>query len=142
MATISVTQLAGNRFQIEVRGHRLLVDQPHRWGGEDAGPTPTELFVASLAACVGHYATEYLRRHELPFEGLRVDCEWRMLAADHARVGRIGLRVTPPAPVPPELRPGLEQAVEHCTVHNSLRQPPEITIGVTDPAHVEANAPL
>lgn len=135
MAKFSVTHLAGDRFQVDVRGHRLLVDQPRR-GGEEAGPTPTELFVASLAACVGHYATSYLRRHELPYEGLRVDCDWTMLAADDPRVGRIGLRVTPPVPVPHELRAGFEQAVEHCTVHNSLRRPPQVTVNLADPAAV------
>jgi uncharacterized OsmC-like protein len=49
--------LGGDRFVLEVRGHQLYVDQPREAGGSDAGPTPTELFVASLAGCVGFYAT-------------------------------------------------------------------------------------
>lgn len=131
MAKFSVTNLAGDRFRIDVRGHRLLVDQPRR-DSEAAGPTPTELFVASLAACVGHYATRYLRRHDLPSEGLRVDCEWTMLAAEHARVRRVRLAVMPPAPVPDELLAGFREALEHCTVHNSLRQPPDLVIDLAD----------
>jgi uncharacterized OsmC-like protein len=128
MATITVTHLADDRFRIEVRGHQLLVDQPHREGGEEAGPTPTELFVTSLAACVGHYAAQFLRRHEQPYEGVRVDCDWRMLAAESPRVGRIQLDVTPPEPVPAELRGPLQEAIEHCTVHSSLKHPPKVTI--------------
>jgi putative redox protein len=131
MARFAVTQVGVDRFQIDVRGHQLLVDQPRR-DGEEAGPSPTELFVASLAACTGHYAAGYLRRHQLPSDGLRVDCEWTMLAADHARVGRVVLRVT--APVPGELQTGFREAVEHCTVHNSLRRPPQVTIILNDPS--------
>lgn len=52
MPNLSVAHQAGDRFELQVRGHRLLCDQPPGRGGTDQGPTPTELFVASLAACV------------------------------------------------------------------------------------------
>jgi len=41
-----------DRFSIEVRGHEVMVDQPLAAAGTDLGSTPTELFAASLAACV------------------------------------------------------------------------------------------
>ena len=44
-------------------------------GGEDTGPTPTELFIASLAGCVAFYARRYLDRHDQPTEGLTVEAE-------------------------------------------------------------------
>lgn len=131
MAKFTVTHLAGDRFQIDVRGHQLLVDQPHR-DEEEAGPSPTELFVASLAACVGHYAGRFLRRNQQPYEGLQVDCDWTMRADEHARVSRVAVHVTTPAPVPESLRDGLRAAMESCTVHNSLHQPPQVTIGLAD----------
>lgn len=132
MARISVTHLVEDRFRIDVRGHQLLVDQPHR-DREEAGPSPTELFVSSLAACVGHYAAGFLRRHGLAEEGLRVDCDWTMLASQPARVGRVNLSVATAVPVPDELRAGLQEEVEHCTVHNTLRRPPPITVTVAQP---------
>lgn len=131
MAAITVTSLGEDRFTINVRGHELLVDQPHR-DETELGPSPTELFVTSLAACVGHYATRFLRRRELAYTGLRVSCEWTMLAAQPARVGRIRLQVVPPAVVPPQLQKSMQEAIEQCTVHNSLRRPPEITITVAE----------
>jgi uncharacterized OsmC-like protein len=133
MSTITVTHLDEDRFRIDVRGHHLLVDQIGP-DSEDVGPNPTELFVASLTACVGHYAARFLRRHGLPHTGLRVDCDWLMLAAEPARVGRVRLRVSTPEPVPEELRATMSAAVEHCTVHNSLRQPPQVTISLADVA--------
>lgn len=136
MATVTVTNLSGDRFGIDVRGHRLEVDQPQRDRAE-AGPTPTELFVASLAACVGHYAARFLRRHDLPHQGLRVDCDWKMIATEPSRVSRLELRVTPPAPVPAELWEPMREEMARCTVHNSLEKPPSVRIdlaGATSPA--------
>jgi len=55
-ATIWVRHLGGDRLGISVRAHELFADQPVGEGGEDSAPTPTELFLASLAACVAFYA--------------------------------------------------------------------------------------
>ena len=57
MPNLSVTHQTGDRFQLQVRGHRLTCDQPSADGGDDQGPTPTELFVGSLAACVAFKVT-------------------------------------------------------------------------------------
>nr|MDT0663529.1 hypothetical protein [Micromonospora sp. DSM 115978] len=59
---IDVAYLAGESYRIGVRGHEMLVDQPVPQGGRDSAPTPTELFVASLASCVAFYAGRYLDR--------------------------------------------------------------------------------
>jgi len=55
--------VAGEAYEVTVRGHRLVVDQPTDAGGQDSAPTPTELFVASLATCVAFYAGRFLTRH-------------------------------------------------------------------------------
>jgi hypothetical protein len=47
MPTLSVAHQTADRFELQVRGHRLLCDQPPADGGGDQGPTPTELFVGS-----------------------------------------------------------------------------------------------
>lgn len=77
MGTLAVRHLGGDRFGIGIRDHQVAVDQPPALGGEDTGPTPTELYVASLTACVAFYARRYLSRHDLPVEGLEVTAEFR-----------------------------------------------------------------
>jgi putative redox protein len=52
MSEILIRHVQGDHFLVDVGGHTLSVDQPEASGGEDRGPTPTELFVAGLAACV------------------------------------------------------------------------------------------
>jgi len=131
MADIVVRHEGGDRFRVTVRGHMLLVDQPDGPRGEDLGPTPTELFVASLASCVGFYAERYLVRHDLPLDGLEVHCRYEMSEQRPARVDSIDIEVALPMELSASRREALQRVVEHCTVHNSLRMPPEVVTSIT-----------
>jgi putative redox protein len=134
-ATIRVEHQGRDRLLIRTRGHELRSDQPVEDGGDDSAPTPTELFVASLAACVAFYAQRFLRRHEMSTEGLVVTCGYTW-AANPTRIGAIDLSVEAPT-LPAELRPAFSRVIDHCTVHNTLRQPPEVRMRIA-PAHAVA----
>lgn len=135
MTSIVVLHEHGDRFVVRIRGHDLLVDQPRDAGGDDFGPTPTELFVAGLASCIGFFAERFLRRHSLPTDGLRVDCSYA-LGTDHpTRLTSIDLLVTLPDGFPEARREALGRVVERCTLHNSLRHPPEVLIALSAPVH-------
>jgi putative redox protein len=125
---IDVAHADGESYAFATRGHTALTDQPASNGGADAAPTPTELLVAALATCVAFYAGRYLERHSLDRDGLRVTAEFTMAADRPARVGAIRLRVTVPAGVPAGRRAALLAVASHCTVHNTLRQEPVITV--------------
>lgn len=129
VATMRVDYRSGDRFDISIRGHVVTVDQPIEAGGDDAGPTPTELFVAGLASCVAFYARRYLRRHKLDASGLTVETSYRM-AAKPARVSRVDLRIVLPLELPAARRDGMLAVARHCTVHNSITTAPEITVGL------------
>ena len=124
--TINVQHDERDSFSITIRGHDLVVDQPLEDGGRDSGPTPTELFVASIAGCVAHYARRFLDRHGLP-DDVRVTADWVMASKPHARVGDVVLTVHT-VDLPAELAPRFERTVSRCVVHNSLLDPPAITI--------------
>ncbi|MFD8705442.1 OsmC family protein [Kitasatospora sp. NPDC059648] len=127
---IRIEHLAGDRYEIAVRGHRIVVDQPVEDGGQDSGPTPTELFAASLASCVAFYAGRYLTPHGVDPKGLRVDAGFTM-ASDHpARVTEATLTVKAPEGLDPARYDALLAVASHCTVHNTLHQPPTVRIGM------------
>ena len=130
---ISVTHEDQDRFRVRIGRHDLVVDQPDTG---DAGPSPTDLFVASLAACVAHYARRFLERHEIDATGLRVDCGFAMAADRPARVSSIELTIELPDGFPDRLRDRLHAVVEHCTVHNSLVSPPDVWIELVAPDRV------
>ena len=127
MSSMTVRHLDGDRFAIGVRDHLITVDQPLADGGADTAATPTELFVASLASCVAFYARRYLSRHQLPTDGLTVTAQYT-LGLRPARVTDIRVDIQLPDGVPAERRDALLAVASHCTVHNSLTHPPEVTV--------------
>ena len=125
---MDVRYVAGESYEVSVRGHRVLVDQPADAGGLDTAPTPTELFVASLATCVAFYAGRYLTRHGYDRDGLAVSAGFEMASDRPARVSGIRLTVRAPAPSAGRPRPcAARWVVSHCTVH-SLTSPPSVAI--------------
>jgi Pyruvate phosphate dikinase, AMP/ATP-binding domain len=45
--SMAVSPIGGDKYAIDIRGHRVRVDQPLNAGDDDTAPTPTELFVAT-----------------------------------------------------------------------------------------------
>jgi uncharacterized OsmC-like protein len=128
MEGILVEYRARDRFRLRIRGHELVIDQPKDAGGDDMGPTPTELFMAGLAGCVGFFAERYLRRHGLPGEGLKVECRFGMSEDRPSRVDAVEIRVFLPKGFPEERREPLLRVISKCTVHNTMERPPPLEI--------------
>lgn len=123
--------VAGEAYEITVRGHRIMVDQPAEAGGGDLAPTPTELFVASLASCIAFYAGRYLTRHGCDRTGLAVSATYDLATSRPARVSGMRIIVKVPTGLPHERWPALAAVVNRCTVHNTLHDPPEVSIELT-----------
>lgn len=122
-----------SRFDLHVRGHKVTVDQPVGDGGTDHGPTPTELFVASIAGCVGYFASRYLQRHELPTAGLAVSATYRMSTERPHRVDSVEIRLRPPSYVPANRLSGLLAVASACTLHRTLEHSPAVDIALAEP---------
>ena len=129
MKTIKVTLEQGKAFTIDDGRHRVVTDQPRAEGGEDMGPSPLELFVASIVACVGVFAQKYLDRHHLAYDGLEIEGAYSMKPAPN-RVGEVRVTVRGPKGLSDEARDAVVAFAKKCTVHNSVFQPPTIDISV------------
>lgn len=125
---VEVSYLGGESYAVAARGHTLLTDQPATAGGADAAMTPTELLIASLSSCVAFYAGRYLARHGLNRDGLRVTAAFTTATDRPARIGTVRLVIRPPGDLPPSRQAALLAVASHCTVHNTLRQAPDIAI--------------
>jgi len=132
---VTVEHLGAVQFEIKARQHTIASDQPPENGGHDEGMTPPELFLASLGSCAGFYAAAYLRKHKLATEGtrVRVTAEKRK---DPARIDNFRIEIETPVALDSRHQAGVEAAVHHCLIHNTLLHPPQIEIAVNQPVPV------
>jgi uncharacterized OsmC-like protein len=127
---LTVEHLGAVQFEIKTRGHSIVSDQPVEQGGFDEGMTPPELLLASLGSCAGYYAAQYLRKHKLAIEGTRVRVTCDKVKEPVARLTNFVIDVDAPVELSLEHRKGVQEAVEHCLVHNTLLNAPKITLKV------------
>jgi len=128
-APIVVTHEGGVKFAAQVRSHRILVDQPLRAGGEDAGPAPIELLGAALGTCVALYVQQFCHTREISHDGMRVEVE-QQGAANPNRVARFAVRIVLPAGVPERYAEMLERAARSCPAHNTLARGAEVDVRI------------
>lgn len=126
---VLVEHLGAGQFEIRARGHSVISDQPAENGGYDEGMTPPELMLASLGSCAGYYAAQYLRKNKLATEGttVRVTAEKEK---NPARMESFRIEVRVPVEIKEEHKRGVEEAVHHCLIHNTLLHPPKIQLEV------------
>ncbi|MGW0227453.1 OsmC family protein [Actinopolymorpha singaporensis] len=129
-APVEVRPLEGDAYVVEVRGHQLHVDQPREEGGTDTAPTPVELLVGALAACVAFHAGRFLARHGVGAEGLAVRAMFTMAAEGSTRVDAVHVRVVVPPDLPPERVPALRAVLGACTVKNTLTHAVELDLEI------------
>ena len=130
---MTITFKGGSRFDVTSRGHTIVTDQPTEDGGADAGMSPVELFVGSLASCVGYFVGRYCARHKIACEGFTVDVEWSYAEQPH-RVGSVSMRIDLPVQLTSEQRERLLKVAHGCTVHQSLAVPPTLKIDLHERA--------
>lgn len=126
----------GVKFEVLARGHRVICDQPVDNGGEDAGMTPPEFLLASLATCAGYYAAQYLKARQLPAEGLKVRVSAEK-AQQPARLATFRIELTAPG-LDERHQAGVLRAAKACLIHNTLLGQPAVDVAVntTELAHV------
>jgi uncharacterized OsmC-like protein len=124
---LSVAYYGGTRYDITSGKHRIVTDQPVADGGQDAGMSPVELFIGSVASCVGYFVGRFCARHDIPRDGLSVDAEWETAENPH-RVGHIILAIHLPHRLTPDQKERLLKVAHGCTVHQSIAVAPTVAI--------------
>jgi uncharacterized OsmC-like protein len=136
---IVVTHEGGVRFAAQIRQHRVLVDQPHRGGGDDTAASPIELLGASLGTCVAYYVQQFCDSRGLPYEGLRVSVE-QVPAAIPSRTGKFVVHVTLPTELPPQYAALLDRVARSCPAHNTLSLGAEVAVTIATGEEAPATA--
>jgi putative redox protein len=103
---------------VEIRGHRVTVDEPRDNGGEDSGPSPEELLAASLASCTAITTAMYANRKGWDVGDIIVDVDYE--PAQRGSPTRFKLDVQLPKELPEDQRERLMQIAAKCPVHRTL----------------------
>lgn len=123
-------EFSGKRkFTIKIREHEITTDLPEKQGGDNTAPTPTELFVSSLGACVGLYVSRYLETAKLDPSGLSINMDWDF-SENKKKVGYVNFSISAPKAVLGQRKRAVLLAAEQCLVHNTLRDNPDMRISV------------
>ena len=128
---VTVEHLGDVQFEVRARHHMIDCDQPEQNGGFDEGMTPLELMLASLGTCAGFYAAQYLRKKGLAKEGTRVRVSAEKKPGP-ARLDDFKIEIDLPVAIGAEHRKGVEDAVHHCPIHNTLQHSPKIAIAIKE----------
>lgn len=74
MAELVSIQLKDNMsFDVDVDGHKMVIDSAPEFGGQSAGPKPKSLMLVALAGCTGMDVVSMLRKMKIAFEDFKVD---------------------------------------------------------------------
>jgi putative redox protein len=109
----------GYEHEVEIREHRIIVDEPESSGGTDQGPTPTELLAASLASCTAITIEMYANRKEWGLGTVEVAVDYMEATTDDPAT--FDLRITLGAELSDEHRDRLLTIAGKCPVHRALK---------------------
>ena len=125
---IAVSFPGGVAVEADVKGHRVRTDQP-RPHGEDSAPAPFDLFLASIATCMGFYALRFCQERGIATEGLGLSLE-TVRSEEKKRIGAIDVALKLPSGFPEKYREAIGRAVDQCAVKKHMVEPPSFTLTV------------
>jgi putative redox protein len=108
----------GYEHDVEIREHRLIVDEPEATGGGDQGPSPTELLAASLASCTAITIEMYADRKDWDLGEVVVTADFTEATADSAAKFKVDIQS--PAQLTDEQRDRILTIAHKCPVHRAL----------------------
>lgn len=120
-----VRQIDGYHHAVEIDGFTLDVDEPPEAGGSDAGPSPTRMLTASLAACTAITIRMYAERKGWDVTGLGVAAEFEG-PPKAGETGHFVIELTLPAGLSDEQAERIAVIAGKCPVHRTLVGPVEI----------------
>ena len=119
MRTAVVRRRDGYEHQIEMRQHRLIIDEPEDKGGPDRGPMPAELLAASLGSCTAITMEMYAARKEWGLGTVEVAVDFTEATVDDPPT--FDVRITLGAQLSEENRDRLLTIAGKCPVHKALK---------------------
>ena len=114
---IEIKLVEGARMVAKVGDHEVTIDLPETLGGSDSAPTPTELFMTSIAACKLFYAYRFLSRRGTATDGSTATITWES-SKKAVEVARVNVEV--PGGIDEDHINGCLKMMHACFVSSSI----------------------
>jgi putative redox protein len=116
---VVVRRRRGYEHEVEIREHRLIVDEPEEEGGTDQGPTPAELLAASLVTCTAITIEMYADRKQWGLGTVEVAVDYTEATTDDPP--HFDVHITLGAELSDETRQKILTIAGKCPVHRALK---------------------
>ena len=104
--------------EIDVRGHRLVADEPAEHGGADDGPSAQELLAAALASCTATTIEMYANHKGWDVGDVKVKVEYE--SAKRGAPTTFNVAVCVPPGLDDEQMRRVTEIAAKCPVHRTL----------------------
>lgn len=125
---VAVSFPGGVAVDARLGAHVIRTDQPAPYG-HDGAPAPFDLFVASIATCMGYYALRFCQERGIATEGLGLSLE-TIRDPEKKRLATIKAALTLPPGFPEKYAGAIQRAVDQCAVKKHMVEPPAFELSV------------
>ena len=134
---VEVKQGTGFKTECRAGGHLIVIDQPLAAGGSNEGPTPLDVQLMALGACIAAIGRIIALQQRLPVRGFNIFVEGELdtdralgkSAGKRAGFSAIVARVKLDADLPPSEQEKLLREIEaRCPVSDNLKNGTSVNI--------------
>jgi ribosomal protein S12 methylthiotransferase accessory factor len=115
----------GRKVNSVYKGFTIKTDQSKEDGGDGTAPTPSDLFFASLGACMGLYALDFCKKRKIDPDQLKLSVEFQSHEKTHM-VEKMLFNIDLGPEFPQKYTSALIRAMKLCYLKQHFEQPPQI----------------
>ncbi len=118
-------------FKAQCGKHQVLIDLSNADGGEDKAATPLQLFLSSLASCIGVYVASYCNNVAIDTKGMQIKISAEKVQ-DPNRLDNIKIDVLMPNAEIGKRANAVLAVAKKCLIHNTIAHNPSVDINIIE----------
>ncbi|MCD6119747.1 OsmC family protein [bacterium] len=127
MGKITISPVGKLTFKAVMDGHTIVVSEPEKIGGPDAGPAPSQLLIISIGTCTAMYADLFCERYKISSKGFKIEMDYTQ-EPKTTQVQSLKMTVSYPTELQKSLYPVFDRFLKKCAVTHAIKDGFEISI--------------